>query len=107
MNTGKYSNETLAIANAFKILKNPIRLHILKVLSEKNSCCYSNEISDQLNISPSTLSQHLKELRYAGLIKGEVQSPYIKYCINKVNWEKSKELINKFFEQKIEVICNK
>ncbi len=105
MTNKKYTEELILTAKTFKVLKNPVRLHILKTLSKMNSCCYSNDISKKLNISPSTLSQHLKELKHAGLIVGEIQAPYIKYCINKENWEKSKKIIRQFFNKKIELNC--
>jgi len=65
-----------------------------------NSCCYSGDLVEELPISRSTLSQHLKELKYAGLIQGEINPPYIKYCINRENWAKAKELLNSFLNQK-------
>jgi DNA-binding HxlR family transcriptional regulator len=50
-----------------------------------------------LPIAKSTLSQHLKELKNAGLIQGEIEAPRIKYCLNKENWEEAKRLCKGFF----------
>jgi len=49
-------------------------------------------------LAQSTISQHLKELKNAGLIQGEVNPPKIKYCINKENWKTAKALFQGFFE---------
>jgi len=65
----------------------PVRMHVLELLSNQ-SCCYSGDLSDELPIAKSTLSQHLKELKDTGLIQGEIESPRIKYCINKENWKR-------------------
>jgi DNA-binding HxlR family transcriptional regulator len=51
-----------------------------------------------LPIAQSTISQHLKELKNAGLIQGEISPPKIKYCINKENWRKAKLLFTSLFE---------
>ena len=51
-----------------------------------------------LDIARSTLSEHLNELKKAGLIQGEINPPYIKYCINKENWAIAKSMFGKFFE---------
>ena len=64
-----------------------------------NSCCYSGDLVEEVPISRSTLSQHLKELKYAGLIQGEINPPYIKYCINRENWEKAKILFLDFLNE--------
>jgi DNA-binding transcriptional ArsR family regulator len=79
------------IARYAKALGHPVRIYVLELLS-KQSCCYSGDLSEELPIAKSTLSQHLKELKEAGLIKGEIESPKIKYCLNKESWNEAKEL---------------
>ncbi len=74
-----------------KAMGHPVRMYVLELLSNK-SCCYSGDLSDELPIAKSTLSQHLKELKDAGLIQGEIESPRIKYCINRENWEEAQQL---------------
>jgi ArsR family transcriptional regulator, arsenate/arsenite/antimonite-responsive transcriptional repressor len=76
------------IARFAKAMSHPVRVYILKKLSTRNSCCYSGDLVDELPIGRSALSQHLKELKHAGLIQGEIEAPFIKYCINKENWAK-------------------
>ena len=80
-----------------KALGHPVRMYVIELLS-KQSCCYSGDISDELPIAKSTLSQHLKELKDAGLIQGEIELPRIKYCLNRENWNEAKLLFKQFFD---------
>lgn len=80
------------LARISKALGHPVRLYILKKLTQMNACCYSGDLVDELPIGRSTLSAHLKELKYAGLIQGQIRPPYIKYCIHQENWEKAKKM---------------
>jgi len=84
------------MARYAKALGHPVRVYILSLLSDQ-SCCYSGDLSQQLPIAKSTLSQHLKELKDSGLIQGEIESPRIKYCVNKENWEEAKILFKDFW----------
>ncbi|MGE4290497.1 MAG: ArsR/SmtB family transcription factor [Salinivirgaceae bacterium] len=79
-----------------KALGHPVRLYVMELLS-KQSCCYSGDLTEELPIAKSTLSQHLKELKDAGLIQGEIEAPKIKYCVNKENWAEARKLFNSFF----------
>jgi DNA-binding HxlR family transcriptional regulator len=78
-----------------KALGHPIRIYVLELLS-RQSCCYSGDLSDILPIAKSTLSQHLKELKAAGLIQGEIEAPRIKYCLNRENWQEAQDLFKNF-----------
>lgn len=77
-----------------KAMGHPVRMYILETLS-KQSCCYSGDLSEVLPIAKSTLSQHLKELKEAGFIQGEIESPKIKYCLNKENWAEARNFYKK------------
>jgi ArsR family transcriptional regulator, arsenate/arsenite/antimonite-responsive transcriptional repressor len=81
------------LAVLLKAMSHPVRLYILRKLSGMDSCCYSGDLVEELPIGRSTLSQHLKELKHAGLIQGEIEAPFIKYCINRENWGKAQDLI--------------
>ena len=76
-----------------KALGHPVRVYIIELLS-KQSCCYSGDLSEELPIVKSTLSQHLKVLKEAGLIKGEIEQPKIKYCINQDKLDLAKQILN-------------
>ncbi|MBN1791120.1 MAG: helix-turn-helix transcriptional regulator [Bacteroidales bacterium] len=90
------TEEQRKAARYAKAMGHPVRLYVLELLS-KQSCCYSGDLTEVLPIAKSTLSQHLKELKEAGLIQGEIEAPKIKYCLNKQNWEEAKLLVKKIF----------
>lgn len=85
------------IARYARAMGNPIRMYVLELLS-KQACCYSGDLTDVLPIAKSTLSQHLKELKDAGLIQGETEAPRVKYCINKENWKEAQSLFKQFLD---------
>jgi ArsR family transcriptional regulator, arsenate/arsenite/antimonite-responsive transcriptional repressor len=94
----KFTAQHEQIARIGKALSHPARVYILEKLSVMNSCCTSGEMIGDIPIARSTLSQHLKELKYSGLIQGEIDPPMIKYCINRKNWEVAKIILNEFLK---------
>jgi predicted transcriptional regulator len=94
-----YTDEQVKLARFAKAMGNPARIKILEILSERG-CCYSGNIADEFPIALSTLSQHLKELKASGLIQGEINPPFIKYCINQENWKHAKFLFDIFLADK-------
>jgi DNA-binding transcriptional ArsR family regulator len=99
LENSNFDLETEELAMFAKALAHPTRLTILKHL-EKQSCCFTGDLVDVLPISQSTVSQHLKELKNAGLIQGELKPPKIKYCINVENWDKAQRLFENLFASK-------
>ena len=95
----KLPENAVEIARISKALSHPVRVYIIKKLAKMDSCCYSGDLVDELPVGRSTLSQHLKELKYAGLIQGEINSPYIRYCINRQNWDTAKRLFENFLNE--------
>lgn len=95
----EFSEEIKDMARVTKALGHPVRLYILQKLSKMDACCYSGDLVDELPVGRSTLSQHLKELKYAGLIQGEIDPPYIKYCLNREKWEQAKKMFYKLFNE--------
>ena len=93
-----YSEKTEEIAKFAKALAHPTRIAILEHL-DNQSCCFTGDLVDILPVAQSTVSQHLKELKDAGLIQGEVNPPKVKYCIDYENWDKAKVLFNDFFKK--------
>ena len=85
------------IAKYAKALSHPARVAILRLLIEKQACV-CGDIVDELPLSQSTVSQHLKELKEAGLIKGDIEGVRICYCIDEVAWEQANTYINSLFE---------
>lgn len=93
------SEDILQTAAFAKALSHPVRVFILKKLSKLDACCYSGDIAEELQIGRSGLSQHLKELKYAGLINAHIKKPFIKYCINKENWATAKKMFSTLFNE--------
>ena len=84
------------IAGFAKAMGHPTRIAILNFLAKRDTC-YFGDINDELPIAKATVSQHLKELKESGLIKGEVEAPKVRYCINQENWKLANELFGEFF----------
>jgi DNA-binding transcriptional ArsR family regulator len=88
-----------------KAMSHPVRIYILELLAGQ-SCCYSGDLADELPVARSTLSQHLKALKDAGLIQGEITPPKIRYCLNREAWEEAKMLLDGIFShsEKVEAV---
>ena len=95
-----YTLEQEQIARFAKAMGHPARIAILEFLARQN-CCFFGDIHEELPIAKATVSQHLKELKEAGLIQGEIETPKVKYCINKENWETAKKMFADFLGQPI------
>lgn len=98
-----YSIRQEQLARFAKAMGHPARIAILQFLAKQESC-YFGDIHEELPIAKATVSQHLKELKEAGLIQGEVEMPKVKYCINHDNWQLAKELFGGLFGQ---CLCKK
>ena len=95
-----YCIKTETLARFAKALGHPARIAIMKFLA-KQKTCYFGDIHEELPIAQATVSQHLKELKDAGLIQGEIETPKVKYCIVRENWEYASELFAEFFKTEI------
>jgi DNA-binding transcriptional ArsR family regulator len=85
------------IATYAKALAHPARIAILQLLIKKQACI-CGDIVEELPLSQSTVSQHLKELKEAGLIKGETEGKKICYCINEKEWAFAETYLNQLFK---------
>ena len=94
--TKDYTDEQERIARYAKAMGHPARMAILQFLAGRETCFFG-DIHEELPIAKATVSQHLKELKEAGLIQGEIEAPKVKYCINRTNWEEAKRLFSVFF----------
>jgi len=104
MTKKELTKEQKQLANFAKALGHPIRLAILQLLANQ-TCCYHGDMSEILPVAKSTLSQHLNNLKNAGLIQGTFTPPTIKYCINEKNWQLAKSLFDRLLIE-IEVANN-
>jgi DNA-binding transcriptional ArsR family regulator len=93
-----YTKIELDIAKYAKALAHPARIAIIQLLLKKQSCV-CGDIVDELPISQSTVSQHLKELKEVGLIKGEIEGTSVCYCLDEKEWAKASSLIIKMFDK--------
>lgn len=98
MSQKKFTEEQECLARIAKALSHPVRIAILQLLATQE-CCYHGDMSEVIPIAKSTLSQHLKELKDAGLIQGNITLPSIKYCINQENWNLAKTQFGAFFKE--------
>ena len=98
MNNSETNLNQEQISRFAKAMGHPTRIAILQFLA-KQSTCYFGDIHEELPIAKATVSQHLKELKEAGLIQGEVETPKVKYCINHENWQLAQNLFKDFFNQ--------
>lgn len=96
MNERNYTEREERIARFAKAMGHPARMAILRFLAAQESCFFG-EIHEVLPIAKATVSQHLKELKEAGLIQGEIQPPKVKYCIDRANWAEARMLFAEFF----------
>ncbi|MBZ4657953.1 MAG: hypothetical protein PWQ81_693 [Bacteroidota bacterium] len=102
-----YDIDTEELARFAKAMGHPARINILRFLASMDSCFFG-DICQELPIAKATVSQHLTELKNAGLIRGEIEPPKVRYCIDQENWEKANEAFRQFFSniQSKEVRCN-
>lgn len=88
----KFTADQEQVARFAKALGHPVRVAILQLLRSQ-ACCYHGDMAQELPVAKSTLSQHLNELKDAGLIQGDITPPTVKYCINIANYDLAKKLL--------------
>jgi DNA-binding transcriptional ArsR family regulator len=93
----KFNTKENKLANYAKALAHPARIAILQFLINQKTC-FCGDIVEHLPLSQSTVSQHLKELKDAGLIKGEIDGVRTCYCINEKEWRLAQKQLNNLFD---------
>jgi len=93
-----YSNDINEIATAAKVLAHPARVAILQYISKQDSCICS-DLVDEIGLAQPTISQHLKVINNAGLLKGNFEGKSLCYCINMERFQELQTLFNAFFNQ--------
>lgn len=93
----EFSERENQLARYAKAMAHPARIAILELLAAK-AACQCGDIVEELPLSQSTVSQHLKELKEAGLIKGEIEGAKVCYCIDEKEWKKAQSWLNQLFE---------
>lgn len=97
MSENRYMNDEERVARYAKAMGHPARVAILRFLAAQESCFFG-EIHEVLPISKATVSQHLKELKEAGLIQGEIMPPKVRYCIHREHWEEARAAFATLFQ---------
>jgi DNA-binding transcriptional ArsR family regulator len=92
-----FTSKDNKLARYAKALGHPARISILKLLIKKQACI-CGDIVDELPLSQSTVSQHLKELKDAGLIKGDIDGAKVCYCIDEKEWQFARTWLNQLFD---------
>ena len=95
--TEEFSALDNKIARYAKAFAHPARVAILRILAKRNACI-CGDIVDELPLSQSTVSQHLKELKETGLIQGDVEGTRVCYCIDAKEWASAKKMLNGIFD---------
>ena len=96
--TEMFTEQQNEIALFAKVFGHPARVSILQYLFQIDSCV-CGDIVNHIGLAQPTISQHLKELKYLGLIKGKVEGTSVCYCIDTENWTKMKEVMSGFLNQ--------
>jgi predicted transcriptional regulator len=96
--TDLFTRQQNDIANMAKAIAHRARIAILQYLVRKNACV-CGDLVEELGLAQATTSQHLKELKSAGIIQGTIEGASVCYCINPKVWKQYKELFNSFFKE--------
>lgn len=96
--TDLFTKEQNDIAVMAKAIAHPARIAILQYLVRKNACV-CGDLVDELGLAQATTSQHLKELKSAGIIQGTIEGVSVCYCINPKVWKQYRNLFNAFFKE--------
>jgi ArsR family transcriptional regulator, arsenate/arsenite/antimonite-responsive transcriptional repressor len=96
--TTDYANSEMLLAKYANALSHPARVAILNLLVKRRACI-CGDIVEELPLSQSTVSQHLKELKKAGLVKGDIEGKSVCYCIDEKEWDKAKKMLTDFFRK--------
>ncbi len=94
--TQNFTEEQNQVAAYAKALAHPARIAILKYLLQKQTCI-CGDLVDELPLAQATVSQHLKELKAVGLIKGTVEGTSVCYCIDKSKWDEVGVILSRLF----------
>lgn len=99
--TQNFTEQQNKLAAYAKVLAHPARIAILQYLIKQQTCICSNLV-EELPLAQATVSQHLRELREIGLIKGTVEGTSVCYCIDTAKWEEVRDIFLDLFASKVE-----
>ena len=91
-----FTEQQNSLATSLKALAHPARIAILQYIVKQNACI-CNDLVEELGLAQATISQHLKELKNIGIIKGNIEGTSVCYCIDENDWQQIKKELNTFF----------
>ena len=92
-----FTDDQNRLADLAKAFAHPARVAILQLLAERKACV-CGDLVDELPLAQATVSQHLKELKRIGIIKGDIESPRVCYCINETTWQEARQVFGQVFD---------
>ena len=97
-----FTDDQNRLASLFKVLGHPARIAILQhIINQK--ACICNDLVEELGLAQATISQHLKELKNIGIIKGNIEGTSVCYCIDENVWQQIKKELDTFFMDNVGV----
>jgi ArsR family transcriptional regulator len=102
--TEVFTEKQNRIADLAKALAHPARIAIIQHLLKEKSCV-CGDLVEVLPLAQATVSQHLKELKQIGILRGEINPPRVCYCINEPVWQEAKAIFGEIFESDVTVSC--
>lgn len=98
--TEKFTEEQNTIAQLAKVLGHPARIAILQQIIKQNTCI-CGDLVNEIGLAQATISQHLKELKQSGIIKGSISGTSVCYCIDEKKWSKIQQTFSSFFNYEV------
>lgn len=97
-----FNKQQNQLAVTLKALGHPARIAILQYIIKQNACI-CNDLVEELGLAQATISQHLKELKNIGIIKGNIEGTSVCYCIDEKVWQKIKKELNSFLIDDVDI----
>ncbi len=94
----KFTDDQNHLATLAKAFGHPARIAILQYLFKQKQCI-CGDLVNEIGLAQATISQHLKELKKLGVIKGNISGTSVCYCIDKENWKVLKQTFGQFLDQ--------
>ncbi|GGZ12527.1 transcriptional regulator [Echinicola pacifica] len=99
-----FTNNQNQLAQVAKVFAHPARVAIVEHLLHANSCINS-DLVQELGLAQATISQHLRELKEMGIVKGTIEGVSVNYCIDAARWKETKNLFLQFFDRYQDLSC--
>lgn len=102
--TELFTDEQTRLADLAKAFAHPARVAILQMLAQKKACV-CGDLVDELPLAQATVSQHLKELKRIGIIRGDIDPPRVCYCINETVWQEARQMFGTLLDSLKPACC--